>query len=315
LVFVCVALLALLTTVEAQPAEGEARIALDAGLELLQQRRYGEAITSLERAAALTRDPRVQYNLALAYRGAGRPTAAVQTFERYLASPDPRDPAARLAAIRGEVEALRRSLVPLRVQLAPPTAELRVDGRLTALTAEGATLDPGAHVLEWSAPGHVSQRQELTLVSGTPVTLEISLRELAAAVPTPAAVAPQAAAPQTPAPPRLRVEPSVASARVVIDGTPAGLGVVEQQVPAGEHEVVVVAPGYARVTRRVRVGAEGTSRVSITLAPERRTPGWVLPVVIAGGAALVTGAVLGVAWFTRGTAEPTTSDWGVVREP
>jgi hypothetical protein len=154
----------------------------------------------------------------------------------------------------------------------------------------------------------------VTLAPGSQQVLDIVLLALA----SPPAATPQPAPAAPPAPvvlPRLRVEPSVSGASVTIDGTSAGLGTVEREVPAGPHDVEVRAVGYQRWSRRVQVVREGTTRLTPTLLAERRTPGWVLPVVVVGGAALLAAATLGVAYLARGTADPTQGSWDTIREP
>lgn len=294
------------STAQAQVAPPAEHPDLDEGIALLRQNRYGEAVLRLE-AAARGEHPLAWYNLGLAYRGAGRPSQAIAAFERYLARPDANASPARLALIRAELPSLRRAMVSVQVRTTPPGAALQVDGRPQS-TGDGAVwLDPGAHVLEWSAPGFQTQRRELSLQPGATAVLEIVLGPAEPpAAPPAVAVAP-------------RVEPAhllidaPAEATVSIDGAPVGSGAVDRVTDVGDHDVEVRARGMEPWRRRLHVGA-GSTRHTVTLRPVARSPGWVLPTAIAGGAVLVSAAIAGVAWLARGDAEPTAGTLGVFRE-
>jgi hypothetical protein len=88
----------------------------------------------------------------------------------------------------------------------------------------------------------------------------------------------------------LRVEPSVLTAQVRVDGEPVGRGRYEGDLEAGEHVVELTAEGYQPFTRRVRVRAGDSLRMDAALG--RTAPRWVLPVAVVSGAALVAGVVV-----------------------
>lgn len=296
----------------ALPASSSAQVAtpaahpdLDEGIALLRQNRYGEAVTRLE-VATRGEHPLAWYNLALAYRGAGRLSQAIAAFERYLARPDANATAARLALIRAELPSLRRSMVSVQVRTTPADAALSVDGRPQPGGDGAVSLDPGPHVLEWSASGFQAQRRELSFLPGASAVLEIVLDPIDAPA---AAVTPAAARTE---PSHLLVDAPV-DATVSIDGTPAGQGPVDRVTGAGDHDVEVRAPGMEPWRRRIHVGP-GTTRHTVSLRAVSRSAGWVFPTAIAGGAVLLGAAVAGVAWLARGDAEPTTGTLGVFRE-
>lgn len=290
---------------------GPGRDALDRGLVLLRQQRWIEALPHLEESVRLESSPLGWFNLALAYRGAGRVAAAVQSFERYLAAPEPDAPAARLTAIRGEVTGLLRSVGRLQVSVTPANATIRVDGRDATMASGELRVDPGTHAIAFEAPGYEALRREVNLQAGATLVLELQLRPLApvvtpvvvAATPVVAVAAPAVTTGQ------LTVEPSVPNAAVSVDGSARGLGPVTLPLPLGEHLVEVRAAGHAPWTRAVQVQAGGVARLSPNLTALPGGRGWVLPVAIAGGAAVATAVVIGVAFATRGTAAPTQGSW------
>lgn len=297
------------------PVRGLGRDALDRGLGLLRQRRWVEAMPHLEESVRVEPSPLGWFNLALAYRGAGRVAAAVSAFERYLTAPEPDAPAARLAAIRAELTGLLRSVARLQVTVTPPDATVRVDGREASMNSGELRVDPGTHALAFEAPGHEPLRREVNLQAGATMVLELQLRPVATASPVrpPAAPGPPPA-PTVPTTGGLTVEPSVASAAVYVDGTARGSGPVTLSLPVGAHRVEVRAVGYQTWSREVQVQAGGLMRLSPGLTAQGGRGGWVLPVAIAGGAAAVTAAVIGLAYATRGVAPATSGSWDTTRE-
>ncbi|MBI5513503.1 MAG: PEGA domain-containing protein [Deltaproteobacteria bacterium] len=309
------------------PLAPAAREALDRGIQLLRGRRFVEALPSLEESVRLQPSALGWFNLGLACRGANRNAAAVSAFERYLAAPEAGASPARLDAVRAEVEALRRMLARVQVRLQPADAALRLDGREAGHGADPLRVDPGTHVLEASAPAHESYRREFTLQAGGQLELEIVLRPTpgsvpvapATAVPTPPTPAPTPAPTSAPAAGpqdgELRVEPSVDGAAVAVDGTPRGAGAVTLRLAAGPHRVEVRALRHRPWSREIVVASGGSLRVLAALEADRGTPGWVLPTALVGGAALLAGVGLGVAWLARGAEPPSMGSWGTLVEP
>lgn len=67
----------------------------------------------------------------------------------------------------------------------------------------------------------------------------------------------------------LRVEPTPANASVVVDGAHRGRGRWEGQLPAGEHTLVLEAPGFMAASRQVvvKAGELSTEKVNLASAP------------------------------------------------
>jgi hypothetical protein len=275
-------------------APSDPRSDYEAGVRELHEGRYQEAVRHLERSYAARAVPVVLYNLALSYRGVGRYQDAIGAFERYLSAAEPSATAERLAAIRGEVEGLRGQLARVLLTVTPPGASLHVDGRPVEGTATELVLDPRAHTLTWSAPGHHDAQRDLEARPGETVRLVVALE------------------PQREG--RLVVEPSVPDAVVRIDGELACAGRCERRLPPGVHRVELSAPGHRPFRREVRVGTAGVVRVDATLA--RETPRWVLPVAIGGGVLLAGAAVLAtVALVSPAAPTPYQASWDNVLEP
>ncbi len=276
----------------AAPAD-EARAAYELGVAHLDAGRYQEAALALERSYGLRAVPVALYNLALAYRGLGRYREAVRHFDRYLQDPGAAAPE-RLAAIRAEREELLRALVHASIAVTPPTATLQVDGRAPAPSPESLELDPGPHVLEWSAPAHRSHRETFTATPGSRPTFTVALEPVRVG--------------------RLQVDASYPSVVIAIDGARAGVGRVDRELPVGEHVVTLRAPDYREVLRRVTVQPGATVRVVVTMERER-LPGWVIPTVVGAGVAVVGAVVAGVLVASQPDVPPLVNGtWGTFRE-
>lgn len=273
----------------------------------------------LEEALRLDPTPTVWFDLALAYRGAGRIAAAVTAFERYLTTPEADAPEARLRAIRDELPTLLRSVARLRLAITPADAVVRVDGREALRAGDEIRVDPGTHVLDVEAPNHQATRREITPQAGMTMMLEMHLQPLAVSVPTappPTPVTPPRVPTPAAAPARatVTVEPNVPTASISIDGVSHGSGLVTVPLEPGEHQVVASAAGHTPWRRTVMVTPGSSQRLSAVLTSRQRA-GWVLPVAVAGGAMVATAVVVGILIATRGEADPTQGNWATVREP
>lgn len=262
-----------------------ARVAFEQGVRLLQDSRFAEAASSFEQSYRDNPNPIVLFNLAFAYRGVGRVRDAIETIDRFLASPG-NTPADRLPAARAERDRLEAALARITVTLSPATAQLTIDAREANAGATAIALDPGSHVIDARRDGHRPFHQELQLSEGERRTIEIRLVEIDDEG-------------------RLHVEPSVLGARVSVDGRFAGTGVVDINVRAGNHQVEITADGFAPLRRTVRVGGTGVVRVDAVLQrPRSSTWVWLGPVLAVGVAGLSLGA-WGIAEATRGEVGPT----------
>lgn len=240
--------------------ESAAREAFDRGVQALEDSRFAEAQAAFEESFRRNPLPVVLYNLAFAYRGLGRNRDAIATLERYLQDPGATDAEMQQSA-RDEAARLRATLVRLNVRATPASANVLVDGR--RVTVEGGVIvtDPGRRVIEVMLDGYRPHREERVLQPGEQATAEVRL-----------AIIDDAG--------RLRIEPNVATARVTIDGQPAGTGVVERPARLGLHRVVITAEGYTTLERVVRVGGTGLVRVDAVLQRPRGNPWpWLGPTI------------------------------------
>ncbi len=291
----CVFLLPNLATAQATqapqpPAQQDPRVLFEQGRTAMEQERYADAIAPFERSYALRPSPVVLYNLAVAYRALGRMRDSIQSFERYLESPSRTATPAELQTVRAEVATMRSRLCVLTVVLTPAETQLRINGRAETVQNGTLSLDPGANVIELSAPGYEPQRVTLTLRQGGRETLT---RTMAREVTTG----------------HVSITTSDLRAVISIDGAQVGTGSVEQDLAPGEHRVLAVSSTNRNETRTVNVLRGGHNRLEISFPTTRGLPGWVVPVAIIGGAAVAGGATALVLYATtprpyEGTMNP-----------
>jgi hypothetical protein len=161
----------------------------DAGLEALQDERYGEACPKIEESHRLEARPGTLFTLADCWRLAGKTATALARFEEYLRVFE-RMSAAEQAKQRGRERHAQKHVAELSAVVP------RLIVRLSAKSSAGATVerngialgapslgvalpvDPGEHVLVVRAPDGSSASKTLRLAPGESrkVTLEIVAR-------------------------------------------------------------------------------------------------------------------------------------------
>ncbi len=160
----------------------------------------------------------------------------------------------------GETAWVSASLSPLRrtgtvsFTSRPANAEVYVGGRFIGTTPTGAvTLDEGSYQARFVRRGFGDILVNFTVRAGTTQTVEAVLRALTGS---------------------LQLQANVGGARVFINGTehgsiPSGSGrLTISDLPAGRHELTVIAPGFSTFVREFTI--VGGQTTEIRVRQERR---------------------------------------------
>ena len=185
---------------EARPAAGEQEkpggkaVALPIfkeGIALFDGGDYYGAIQKFTKAYFHFPSPNIHTRIALSYKWLRNHLKAIEHYEQYLAQTRPKttEEAARLPEetrkLREEVqktlEELLKSISQLKLTLTkPPGAELRINGRTEGRGPQERLFrfNPGPVVVEVTAKEHTTFRQELRLVAGQTLSLQVALDPL-----------------------------------------------------------------------------------------------------------------------------------------
>jgi hypothetical protein len=283
--------------VAAEEAANEARELFRRGVALSRQERWGEALEYFRRSRALIERPSTTFNIALALLRLGRPTEGRAMLQEYIEQSEgnPRESARRTQA--GELLSLAvSSIAELTLTLAPPEAEVRVDGVLRE--GDGATrvlsLDPGSHSLRVTHEGFTAESLEISVLEGERVSRELTL---------------------TPRndPAQVQVTASVSNAAIVVDGAEVGTGRWSGSLEPGRHTIEVRAEDHEPFRQEIEV--EAMERRDVTASLSRIEDSiWTNPWLWVAVGVIVVGAGVGVGVgaAASGTADPYGGTTGVV---
>lgn len=265
---------------------GMAKAEFEAAKILYQDSDFANAIIKYQHAYELAGDARLLWNIAACEKNLRRYTRALTAIERYqreggasLTEADRRD--------AKEVEKVLLTLIStMTLLVSEPGAEIFVDDEKigTSPLPAPARIDVGRRVFRVHKPGFKDFVDTRQVEGGSAFTLVA------------------------------RLEKEIHKGQVIIeagskdliaiDGKIVAEGRFEGALPSGGHALRVTAPGMAAYQTEILVQDDRTRRIPVTLNPLPKS-GEISPWVwIAGGAALLTGAVIGGALLFRPTEAP-----------
>jgi hypothetical protein len=299
-----------------------ARAAASAGVELLQQGRYAEALDRFQRAESLVHAPTHLLYIARTQVKLGQLVAASETYlkvtREVLPSDAPRAFVDAQAAAAQEEKELEARIPTLLIRAAGKDASdvtVTMDGMAlpTAMIGMSAPVDPGTHALRAMAKDGTTAELQVKLAPGSHETAVLQFRGALATPPLSPAPAPGSAEATSPAPGGETVPPA------------SGLGVGKMLGWIGVGVGVVgiaVGTTFVAINRSKRTDANnlylcnnngkcdpGEKAQIQSLdqqADNAATDAWIGYVI--GGAALATGLVL---LFTSGEAKKTDASSGL----
>jgi hypothetical protein len=241
----------------------------------------------------------VLYNIGLTERRLFKYGQAVKTLNRYLDEGGKKVPKDRREIVQKELDEITDLTASVTVRVEGAAAKVIVDGDEVGSTplSEPLLLGPGPHSFKAERSGFLPDEKTVTTVSRTRVEVQLSPR------PPPEAL-----------PAELTFESVPSGAVITVDGKLAGVAPTRLQVPAGGHEVLADADGYATAHQEVVVAAGQSRKLVITLEkpppPTAARASLQVPVaglIIAGsGLALLGGGI--VLDLQAGVAARKTSD-------
>ena len=257
----------------AETLTGEAKTAYEEGKVLFLADDPGNALLKFQRSHELSNDPRLLWNIALCYQKLRRYTKMVATLERMLAEGSDRITAEDRRDAEDARDIVRGFISPLRITVSEPGAEVFIDDEKIGASPVGPQqVDVGKHRVRVVKPGFREFTQEVVIAGADGMavvaTLERDIHEG-----------------------RLVVEAGPSDS-IAMDGRLVGRGRWEGTVPSGGHALRITGEGMTPYQTEVVVRDNQTRRVQVTLTPlpTDTVARWLW---IAGGAALLTGAVVG----------------------
>jgi len=271
-------------TVTAAPSASEvelARAAFARGVLLAQQDRWSQALEEFRQSRRHADRPRTAFNEGLALQHLERYREARAALRECIAMPGVLAEADLVTDAHALEAQVGRSLARLRLVVAPPDAEVRVnsqvlpDGRGEPLRE--LDIDPGRQEVEVSSNGLMTQRFTVALRPGESLQRRVDLAVV---------------------PGRVAVNVDRPEATVSIDDEVVGHGSTVWQGSPGAHRVRVEAEGFRPYRRPVTVSAGGDLRVEVTLST-LRSPWYQSPWLWSAVGVAVVGAVLAVVFIDR----------------
>jgi tetratricopeptide (TPR) repeat protein len=274
------ALVALTPSVLAQATQEEretrAQELFDQGRALYEQHQLAAAVEAFVESDRLSPTPNNAFNIAQTYELMGRYEDAFNWYQRCLA----RD-AASADSVSQRESALLDRIAVVDATLSPPGAELQIDGVALEYGAQGTwstAVPAGEHRVGARAAGRQPRTMTIEAVRGQRVSVQLDL---------------------PPAEGRLTVDSTPRGALVLRPPghEPLGHTPLSVSMPPQELHLVLRLDGYRDREALVRVDAEHTAELALTL--QRRTPAVGSP----GGASSRHGTGLGgYRWVGYGAA-------------
>jgi PEGA domain-containing protein len=254
--------------------EGPAKQAYESAKLLATNRDFAGALAEFRHAHELSKDPRLLFNMAICEKELHHYARMRLFLEQYLREGATIATPESLTAAQDARTATKSLVAEVTLNVNEAGAEVIIDDELVGTTplARPLVIDLGTHQISVKKTGFEPFQDTLETAGGTAATLSVSLR------------------------PQRQVGQLVVSAQddatIVVDGSATGRGRFDGQLPAGEHELSVSAPGKRsyEVSLTLRDGETRTLQVALEDAPHGGSAWpWILGgVVVAAGA--TTGA-------------------------
>ncbi|WP_438001212.1 PEGA domain-containing protein [Sorangium sp. So ce185] len=253
---------------------GEAKAEYEAARILFNDGDFRNAIIKFERAYALSRDPRLLWNIALCQKNLQRYARLLGTVEKLLQDAGPQLSEQDRKDAAALIEATKAYVSRLDLQASEAGATVFVDGEEVGQTPlrEPVLLDVGTRKIRVTKKGFEAFEVSQQVPGGGVVTVAATLekevhqgRLIVAAPP---------------------------NAVISIDGRVVGRGSYDGPVPSGGHTLRVTASDMVSHQSEVMIYDNQTRRVQVALEPAPKKSNVEQWLWIGGGVAVLTGALL-----------------------
>jgi hypothetical protein len=261
---------------------GPAREAYEAATTLVASGDFAGALAKYKEGYEASRDPRLLFDMAICERDLHAYARMQGLLLRYLREGGVAISAEQRADIDSALTAIHALVGTVRLAVSEAGADVAVDGDSVGITPLGGplTVDAGRHLVRVKKPGFETTEQSIEVPGGNETTVAITFVSL-----VPAA--------------RLVVSAD-ASATVFVDQTVAR-GRFDARVPSGVHTLQVTEAGKRPYQAQINLADGDVRTLQVTLTDAPRRPIWPW---LAGGAAVVAGAVLGGYFLFKSHDEP-----------
>ena len=153
----------------------DAKAELERGMAAMNAGRFEAAASAFGASYRLSPSTRALYQLAVACAAMGQPQRALETYEEFLRSADPRADAASITSAKNAIAHIQSNVGRFTLKVAPADATIEIDGHPASIKDEELWMMPGKHGISIRAPGYESYNQTLEAQTGR-FALEINLR-------------------------------------------------------------------------------------------------------------------------------------------
>ncbi len=227
-----------------------AEVQTERARDLINRGDYAGALEAFQAAFELGPSPLLMFNIAMCKKALSRHVDAIRSFKAFFAlQAETRTINPKLQALAEEaLEELYSLVGSLEVADAPEGAAVTVDGTPVGTTPLPAPyyLIPGKHTVTVAKEGFAPMETEITAAAGAGIVVRADLRRPLS---------------------RIEVACDEADAVVSLDGRPVGTCPYEAELPPGEYEVTVSAPGKKTALHRVTAEVRRTTVIAVDLEP------------------------------------------------
>lgn len=225
----------------------------DAAKELFEAGDFRGAMVQYNSVYEQTKNPRVLFNVGVAWKNLNKYARAVASWEKELTFKSELSEA-EIAKVETAIETLRPFVSTLKVVASEPGATLIISGEEVGESPFIAPvpIDVGRQEVVLRKQGFVESKKTIDVARGQPAEVTFKLEPIQKAT-------------------QITVEISGApNARIFMDGTDMGPAPFEGKVPAGRHTFEARAKGFetARQTSEVEFGEPFTLTLSLVPAVE-----------------------------------------------